>query len=155
MDVPWGTAGKHWKARPGICRKARQRNAARRSPVEFPEKTRTHPLPRALARSPAVGSAHSHAAAQTLPCPRARNAPDPQRHSGAPCRPRHYPEWCTWKRWRRGPDGPKEQSMGAPREAAEIGHRPTRKAPKGASWLHSPKNPNRPYGTGPRPAHPP
>ena len=62
----------------GICRKARQRNAARRSPVESPEKSQTHPLPRAAAHSPAVGSAHSSATPQAIPCPRARNAPSPK-----------------------------------------------------------------------------
>ena len=48
--------------------------------VQFPDKARTHPMPRAPARSPAVGPAHSHAAPQALLCPRARNATDALRH---------------------------------------------------------------------------
>ena len=78
----WGTAWKRRKAPLGyavrnsrealesaaeICRKDRQRNATRRTIVEFPEKSRTHPLPPASARSSAVVLAHSPAALQALP----------------------------------------------------------------------------------------
>jgi len=58
----------------GICRETRQRNAAGRSLFEFPEKSQTHPMPRAPARAPAAPPA--------LPCPRAhdtstlKNTPD-------------------------------------------------------------------------------
>ena len=39
-------------------------------------KIRPHPILRARARSPAVGSAHSPTTPQALPCPQARNAPN-------------------------------------------------------------------------------
>ena len=52
--------------------------------VQSTEKTRTHPMPRALAGSPAVGPAHSPAAPPAFPCPRARNAPNSPRHPEPP-----------------------------------------------------------------------
>ena len=67
-----GAEGAAW-----MFREAQQGIAARRNQVEFPEKSRTHPRPRAIACSPAVGPGHSHATPQAFPCPRARNAPYP------------------------------------------------------------------------------
>ena len=46
--------------------------------IQITEKSRTHPLPRTPARSPAVGPAHSHATPHAFRCPRARDAPTPK-----------------------------------------------------------------------------
>ena len=80
-----------------ICREARQRNAARRSPVEFPEKTRTHPLPWAPP---------TPLTPQALPCPRARNTPHPQRHPESPPPRAITPSRSVGQRRRRGRDVP-------------------------------------------------
>jgi len=60
MDMPGGTAWKRQKAQHALITTL---------------KSRTHPMPRLIARSPAVGLAHSPATPQALPCPQARNAP--------------------------------------------------------------------------------
>ena len=80
-----------------ICREARQKIAARRSPVEFPEKTRTHPLPWAPP---------TPLTPQALPCPRARNTPHPQRHPESPPPRAITPSRSVGQRRRRGRDVP-------------------------------------------------
>ena len=66
-------------------RKARQRNAARRSMSSIPRKNpESTPYRGPPARSPTVGPAHSPAAPQGLPHPRAHHTPKPQRHPGRP-----------------------------------------------------------------------
>ena len=64
--------------------KTRQGCAGRHSMGSSHRKIRTHPMPRARAHSPAVGSAHSHAAPQAFPCPRAHHAPAAKTTPDAP-----------------------------------------------------------------------
>jgi len=86
-----------------MCHEAQQGSAGRRSLVEFPGRTRTHPLPRAPARSLAVGSAHSHATPQAFSLPASPQRPGPHRN---PESPTTFPE-------PKGREAPKARQGGA------------------------------------------
>ena len=86
-------------------------------------------MPRASARSPAVGPAHSHATPEAFRCPRAREAPTPKATPDAPPPRKTTPSRRAGERRmvRHGcAKGPKHKS------AAQRGRRPSRKAPVGA-----------------------
>ena len=87
-EAQHGSDGKRGRDPP----EARQRSAGRRRMVEFPEKSQIPPMPWAIARSPAVGPAHSPTAPPALSCPRARNTPYPPKTPKKPATPRRRPE---------------------------------------------------------------
>ncbi len=92
-----------------MCLRAQQRGAEKRSMVEFTKKYRTHPIPRAIAGSPAVAPAHSHATPPALPCPRARDAQPPK------------PPWTPHR-----PAPPPRATFPGPKGS---------EAPTGAAWM--------------------
>ena len=106
------SAGNHCNAHKNtaLCspRTPRGHGRARRNIlVEFPEKSRTHPLPRAPTRSPAVGPAHSPATPQAFPCPQAHDTPPPEDTPDA------QPPCATTPSEARG--GPERRSLDVPK----------------------------------------
>ena len=159
MKMPKGAAG--------ICQRQSREAPKGAAAHQFPGKPPTHPLPRARARSPAVGPVHSPATPQAFPCPRAHNASIPRRHPGPPPRAKRrgvrkgaVPMCRRHRAWEPRRDRPQAQQGSAERRSmVDSIHR---KIPNPLPWrgpAHSPATPQalpcpRARNTPDRPRHP-